>query len=103
MFLKKGIIMGIVVIALAGVLGAAPVVWAQETYSPQQMERPSGTEIVFDFMIARPLGLASLAMGSTMFIISFPLAVITGSTGDTAHALVGEPFNFTFVRGMGEY
>jgi len=100
---RKRIMIGIVVIVLAGMLGAAPVVWAQETYSPQQMGRPAGTEIVFDFIIARPLGLASLAMGSTLFIVSFPVAVLTGSTGDTAHALVGGPFNFTFVRGLGEY
>lgn len=93
---------GIVVIVLAGMLGAPPVVWAQEVYA-QQTDRPAGTEIVFDFIIARPVGIASLAVGTTLFIVSFPLAVLTGSTGDTAHALVGEPFNFTFVRGLGEY
>jgi hypothetical protein len=102
MFWRKGIMIAIVVIAVAGTLGAAPEVWAQEVYA-RQMERPAGTEIVFDFMIARPLGIVGLAMGSTFFIVSFPLAVLTGSTGDTASALVGEPFNFTFVRGLGEY
>ena len=102
MSLRKVIIIGIVVIVLAGMLGAPPVVWAQEV-SSQQTERPEGTEIVFDFIIARPVGLASLAVGTTLFLVSFPLAVLTGSTGDTAHALVGEPFNFTFVRGLGEY
>jgi len=97
MFLRKGIVIGIVAIVLAGILGAPPVVWAQET------DKPTGTEITFDFIIARPLGLVGLAMGTTIFIATFPLAAITGSTKNTASALVGEPFDFTFVRGLGEY
>jgi hypothetical protein len=103
MSLKKGIVIGIVAIVLYGIVGLPLVAEAQETYGSQLMNKPAGTEIVFDFIIARPLGIASLAMGSTLFIVSFPLAVLTGSTGDTAHALVAEPFNFTFVRGLGEY
>ena len=103
MYLKKGIVIGIVAIVLTGIVGLPPVVWAQETYAPQQMDKPTGTEITFDFFIARPLGLVSLAMGTTFFIVSFPLAVLTGSTKNTSSALVGEPFNFTFVRGLGEY
>ena len=103
MSLKKGIVIGIVAIVVYGMVGLPLVAEAQETYGSQLMNKPEGTEIVFDFMIARPLGIASLAVGSTFFIVSFPLAVITGSTGDTAHALVAEPFNFTFVRGMGQY
>ena len=102
MFLRKGIVIGIAAIVLAGIVGLPPVVWAQETYG-QQVDKPTGTEIVFDFIIARPLGFVGLAMGTTFFIASFPLAVITGSAKNTASALVGEPFNFTFVRGLGEY
>jgi hypothetical protein len=105
MSLKKGIVIGIVAIVLYGIVGLPLVAEAQNTYGPQLqlMNKPEGTEIVFDFIIARPLGFVGLAMGSTIFIVSFPLAVITGSTGDTADALVSEPFNFTFVRGMGQY
>jgi len=100
---RKGIMIGIVVIVLALMLGVAPAVWAQEMYYTLQANQPTGTEIVFDFAIARPLGLVGLALGSTVFLVSFPLAVLTGSSGDTASALVEEPFNFTFVRGMGQY
>jgi hypothetical protein len=103
MSLRKGIVIGIVAIVLYGIVGLPPVVWAQETYSPEQTEKPTGTEVVFDFLIARPLGLVGLALGSTVFLVSFPLAAITGTTKDTADALVAEPFDFTFVRGMGQY
>ncbi|MCJ7662878.1 MAG: hypothetical protein MUO24_01405 [Desulfobacterales bacterium] len=103
MFLRKGIVIGIVAIVLAGIVGLPAVVWAQETYDPQQMDKPTGTEITFDFIIARPLGLVGMALGSTIFVVTFPLAAVTGSTKNTASALVGEPFNFTFVRGLGEY
>jgi hypothetical protein len=103
MFLRKGIVIGIVALVLTGIVGLPAVVWAQGTDDPQQMDKPSGTEITFDFIIARPLGLAGLALGTTFFIVTFPLAAVTGSTKNTSSALVGEPFNFTFVRGLGEY
>ena len=105
MSLRKGIVIGIVAIVLYGIVGLPPAVWAQEeVYNPMEWGyRPTGTEIVFDFFIARPLGLVGLAVGSTVFLVSFPLAVITNSTKDTADALVAQPFDFTFVRGMGQY
>lgn len=97
MSLRKGIIVGVVVAVLASLLGAPSVVWAQE------VDKPTGTEITFDFVIARPLGIVSFALGTTIFVATFPLAVATGSAKNTADALVSEPFNFTFVRGLGEY
>lgn len=104
MSLRKGIVIGIIAIVLYGIVGLPLVVWAQETYNSQQMDnKPSGTEVVLDFVIGRPVGLVSLAMGTTIFIVSFPFAIITGSTKNAASTLVGEPFNFTFVRGLGQY
>jgi ABC-type spermidine/putrescine transport system permease subunit II len=97
MSLRKGIIVGVVVTVLASFLGTPPVVWAEE------MGKPTGTEITFDLIIARPVGMVSCALGTTIFIATFPFAIATGSAKNTAHALVAEPYNFTFVRGLGEY
>jgi hypothetical protein len=97
MSLRKGIVAGVVITVLVGLLGTPPVVWAQEIHEP------TGTEITFDLMIARPIGAVSLALGTTIFIVSLPFAVATGSAKTTADKLVSEPYNFTFVRDLGDY
>jgi hypothetical protein len=62
-----------------------------------------GTDITFDLMIARPLGFVSVALGTSLFVVTLPFAVATGSADNTAKALVAKPYNFTFVRDLGEY
>ena len=97
MSLKKGIVIGIIVTVLICLLGAPQMVWAQ-------MEaKPSGTEIMYDIIVVRPLGMVGLTLGTALFIVAFPFLLVTGSAEDGADALVNEPFNFTFVRGMGQY
>ena len=60
-------------------------------------------EIVLDVIAARPLGLATLAIGTAFFIVSLPFAVISGSTDVTAKALLADPFNYTFTRPLGDF
>lgn len=97
MALGKRIVVGVVVTVLISFLGAPPVVWAEEE------AEPTGTEIIFDLVLARPLGFVGVALGTTVFIASFPFAVAVGRVEDTADALVAEPYNFTFVRDLGKY
>jgi hypothetical protein len=94
---RKGIVTGVIIAVLASLLGASPAVWAQD------IQEPTGTEITVDLMIARPVGAASLAVGTAIFIVTLPFAVATGSTKITADKLVAEPYNFTFVRDLGDY
>lgn len=61
-----------------------------------------GIAIIADFLILRPIGIATIAGGTGMFILTLPFAAITGSVGKTADALVVEPVNFTFVRDLGD-
>ena len=97
MSLKKGIMVGVVMTVLASLLGAPPVTWAEET------DKPTGTEITVDLIIARPIGVVSLVAGTAIFIVSYPIAALTGSGKNTADALVAQPYEFTLVRGLGEY
>jgi hypothetical protein len=103
MSLKKGIVIGIVAIVLYGIVGLPLVAGAQETLTPQLITKPTGTEIMFDLVIMRPLGMVGLALGTTLFVASLPFLLVTRSAENAADALVDEPFEFTFVRGMGEY
>lgn len=97
MALKQWILRGVVIAILLGFVGVPPTVWAQE------LDEPTGTEITFDLMIARPVGFVSLALGASIFVVSLPFAVATGSADNTADALVAKPYDFTFVRDLGEY
>jgi hypothetical protein len=100
MALRKRVVVGIVVTILLGFLGAPPMAWAQDE---MDLDEPTGTDVTFDLMIARPLGFASTAVGVSLFVVTLPFAVATGSVDNTAKALVAEPYNFTFVRDLGEY
>ncbi|MBN1254494.1 MAG: hypothetical protein JXA50_04405 [Deltaproteobacteria bacterium] len=97
MSLRKGFVVGVIVVVFASLLGPSPVVWAEDT------DEPTGTEITLDLAIARPVGFASLVCGTTIFVVSFPFALVAGSSKKTADALVSAPYNFTFVRDLGEY
>jgi hypothetical protein len=100
---KKGIIIGIVVIVLYGIVGLPLVAGAQETYGHQLSGKPTGTEILFDLTIARPLGFTSFVVGATIFIVAFPFVYVVGNAPDVADALIGEAYYFTFVRDLGTY
>jgi hypothetical protein len=97
MSLKKGIMVGVVMTVLVCLLCAPFGAWAEET------DKPTGTEITVDLIIARPIGIMSLVAGTAIFVVSYPIAVLTGSGKNTADALVAQPYEFTFVRGLGEY
>jgi len=60
-------------------------------------------EIMFDVVAVRPLGFVTLTLGAAFFIVSLPLAVISGSTDKAAKALVADPFNYTFTRSLGDF
>ncbi len=61
-----------------------------------------GIAVIADFLILRPIGIATVVGGTGMFIITLPFAAITGTVGKTADALVVEPVKFTFVRDLGD-
>ncbi len=87
----------IAMVVIVLLFGSAGGVWAEEE------KKPEGTEIIFDLAIARPLGFASLVLGTSVFIVSLPFVAIVGDTKQTAEALVVEPYRFTFVRDLGKY
>ncbi len=65
-------------------------------------DKPDGTIIVLDVLLARPLGIASIALGAGVFIIALPFTLPTRTVGTAADKLVAEPFRFTFIRPIGE-
>jgi hypothetical protein len=59
-------------------------------------------DVLFDALVFRPLGLGATILGSAAFVVSLPIALITQSTDVTAKTLVVKPFDYTFIRPIGE-
>ncbi|MFH0926888.1 MAG: hypothetical protein V1872_14860 [bacterium] len=73
-----------------------------EKNSYNQNEETSTTEkIIIDILILRPVGLASIALGTGLFIISLPFSIPTRSVKIVGKRLVKQPFEYTFERPIG--
>jgi hypothetical protein len=63
----------------------------------------SGAGMAFDFVILRPLGIATTVIGCGFFIVSLPFTVWSGKRiKQSGHNFVGEPAAYTFVRPLGD-
>jgi hypothetical protein len=58
--------------------------------------------VAADIIIVRPMCFAATIIGSALFVIALPVAAISRSTSETAHALVGKPAQATFTRPLGD-
>ncbi|MFP4444703.1 MAG: hypothetical protein ACLFPD_00465 [Desulfosudaceae bacterium] len=59
--------------------------------------------IAGDIVLARPLGIAATALGTSLFFASLPFSALGGNTGAAAKALVADPVKFTFFRPLGRF
>ena len=66
-------------------------------------EDPSGGEMVFDFVVLRPVGLVATAVGCVFFVVSSPFAALGGNMDDASEKLVKDPAAFTFKRPLGQF
>jgi hypothetical protein len=59
--------------------------------------------VVFDVLIMRPLGFATLAIGAGVFVVTAPLVLITRPTdiGVSADRLVMNPVRFLWMDPLG--
>ncbi len=66
-------------------------------------ENPDPVYVIGDLVISRPLSICAFVIGTAIFIVALPTAVISQSTKQTAEALVKEPFDYAFTRDLGEF
>ena len=66
-------------------------------------EDPTGGEMVFDFVVLRPVGLVATAIGSVFFVVSSPFAALGGNMDTAKEKLVKDPAAFTFKRPLGQF
>lgn len=88
---------------MALLIGLTPATASADAYSERVFEenRVSGSAIVLDMVIARPLLLASTAVGGALFLVTAPFALVGGTTGQVWNTLVVTPAGQTFVRCLG--
>ncbi len=79
--------------------------FATSAFSAQywEAEDPSGGEMVFDFVVLRPVGLVATAVGSVFFVLSSPFAALGGNMDTAKEKLVKDPAAFTFKRPLGQF
>ena len=56
-----------------------------------------------DLLMVRPVGIASVVLGSAVFVVALPFSLLGGNTGESAKKLIAEPAKFTFVRPLGDF
>lgn len=60
-------------------------------------------DIVADALVVRPISLASIVIGSVIFVAALPFSIPTRSVGIVGKAIVVDPCKYTFVRPMGDF
>jgi hypothetical protein len=68
-----------------------------------EVENPSGGEMIFDFLLVRPVGLVATAVGSVFYVISLPFSLMGRNAGEASQALVKDPAAYTFTRPLGQF
>jgi len=58
--------------------------------------------MIFDMVLARPAGLISIGVGTSLFVLSLPFTLCSRNVKHTAHKLIMEPINYTFTRPLGQ-
>ena len=56
-----------------------------------------------DLVIVRPVGLASLVAGASLFAFAGPIGATYGQFGALWELYVEDPFEFTFRRPIGDF
>jgi hypothetical protein len=71
-------------------------------YNDSLDNSPSAGAMAFDLIVVRPISLVATVLGSGLFILSLPLALVQRDAPvAAANKLVAEPARYTFERPLG--
>jgi hypothetical protein len=68
-----------------------------------EREKPTGGMMMWDTLCMRPIGIVATAVGSVVWLVSYPFAALGGNTDESTQALVAAPFEWTFERPLGQF
>ncbi len=95
---RKWIVLLIVAVFLLMPFGSAAFA-KMKSYPPENC----GPLMVADFLVARPLGLTSLAVGAVSFVVTLPFSALGKNVGDAFGFMIAEPALYTFTRPLGGF
>jgi hypothetical protein len=105
-----GLTLAVVAAVLIGSFGSPA--FAYRSASSDCMDRdyyggcepePTGGMMMWDALVMRPVGMVGTALGSVVWLVSYPFAYWGGNTDASTEALVQHPFEWTFQRPLGEF
>ena len=64
--------------------------------------QPSAGSMVADLIVVRPASLAGAAVTTAVFVVSLPFSLLGGNVHEAAEKLVVRPFEYTFMRPLGD-
>lgn len=64
---------------------------------------PDSGDMLADLVFVRPLALVGTVLGTATFILALPFTLPSGGVQKSAHAFVGNPFEYTFNRRLGDF
>jgi ABC-type phosphate transport system permease subunit len=82
--------------------------FAMDEYKEEFVEKPNywstnkADAMLYDIVILRPVGLASVIVGAAATIVAFPFSITSNSSREVGDAMIGETSRFTFCRPLGE-
>lgn len=84
-------------ILLAGLVTFLPL----DALAEKVEENPSGMRMMADLLIARPVGIVLLGLGSTVYLVTLPFSLLGGNAKEAGSQLVVEPAREAFIRCLG--
>jgi hypothetical protein len=100
--MKRVVLFLLVLFLMVGPALAAESQPSAETPVPQTKHTPSAGAMLFDGLVLRPVGIVAMAVGLVGTVIVLPFSIPSGSVNEVGRKLIGEPFNFTFTRPLGD-
>ena len=89
----------VVIPALTLAVGVPPVYALDQD---QIGREPTGSEMMADALVARPLALAGTLVGAVVFVLALPFTLGSHSTAASAKQMVAEPAQYTFRKPLGQ-
>ena len=67
----------------------------------QVEETPGAFTMAGDLLVARPIGMVLVALGTATYVVTLPFSIAGGNAKDAGDMLVVQPVRETFVRCLG--
>ena len=89
---------------LAIMLATSNMIFISSAYAGnyESTERPTGGAMLMDAVLMRIPMTAVTIVGAAVFVVTLPFSALGGNVGEAGTKLVKEPFEYAWMRPLGE-